>query len=237
MKRTLQPRDSRQSGMTLIEVMISVAIVSLVMVMIWQGFSQTMLNKTRLQDGLERNHLITATLDRMAREVSMAFVSIHQNPSPAAITSRTLFVGTDRGDRDRLDFTSFGHQRLYRDAHESDQNEVSYFIARHPDDSSIQVLARREQNRIDDRPDEGGRVEILFEDVRGLNFEFLDPNDLLWVDRWSTEQASGQLGRLPMQVKISLTVPSPSGRREVTYTTRANLPMRYSLNHAVYLRR
>ncbi len=80
-------------------------------------------------------------------------------------------------------------------------------------------------------------MEILYEDIRGLNFEFLDPNDLRWVDRWSTEQAAGQPGRLPTQVKISLTVAAPNGRSEVTYTTRVNVPIRYSLNHAVYLRR
>ena len=232
-----RPRSPRRSGMTLIEVMISVAILSLVLVMIWQGFSQTMRNKQKLEEGIDRNHIITATLDRMARELSMAYVSIHENPSPSLVTSHTAFVGIDRSGGDRVDFTSFSHQRLYRDAHESDQNELSYFVMRHPDDSSINVLARREAVRIDEKPQEGGRIEILLEGVRDFQLEYLDPNDMRWLNAWTTEQAVGQAARLPAQVKISLTVPGPNGRGEVTYATRVSLPMRYALNHAIYIRR
>ena len=94
-------------------------------------------------------------IERMARELSMAFVSAQLNKSPALQVVKTAFVGTDPGKGSRIDFTSFSHQRLYRDAHESDQNELSYFVADDPEDAEPHVLARREQQPHRRRPARG----------------------------------------------------------------------------------
>lgn len=231
-------RQRSQAGVTLVEAMVAIAILSIVSALVWGGYDQTLKNKQRIEGNVDRNHMIFAALDRMQREMHMAFVSVHMNPSPSLQTVQTCFVGKDRGQRDRIDFTSFSHQRLITDAHESDQNELSYFITAHPDDSSIKVLARREQNRIDDDCQEGGRVQILVEDVEGLDLEYLDPTTNQWVRNWNSTQATGQPNRLPSQVKIVLTVPNPRRRgAELAFGTRANIPIRHALNHAIYISR
>ena len=226
-------RAASGAGMTLIETMVALTILAIVTTLIWGGFAQTSRNKTHLERTLDRSHVIGTALERMAREISMAYVSAHRNPSPSLVTVVTAFEGDDGGDADRLDFTSFSHRRLYRDAHESDQNEISYFLTRHPDDSSRSVLARREQNRVDDDPQRGGRVEVLAEDVTGLDFSYYDPLTNNWVREWSTTQGAGQPNRLPAQVKIRLTVQTDDGDRR-TYGTRAVILLRWALNHAVY---
>lgn len=124
----------RRQGLTLVEAMVAIAILSGMTVLIWGGLSQTSRNKERVEADLERNHIVTAALSRIQRELSMAFVSAQINPSPALVNVRTAFVGTDRTGGDRIDFTSFSLRRLYRDAHESDQNELSYFVMCHPND-------------------------------------------------------------------------------------------------------
>lgn len=228
-------RRSRQSGMTLIEALIAIAIVSLVSALVWSGFAQTMKNKERVEEDLDRYHVISAALDRMQRELSMAYVSAQENPNAALNHYRTIFKVTDRSNGDRIDFTSFSHQRLYRDAHESDQNELSYFVTSHPEEPGIRVLARREQARVDDDPTRGGRVEILVDDVSDFQLEFLDPLSGQWVRSWDTTQAAGQPNRLPAQVKIMVTMPHPRIQgREQTFATRARLPMQFALNHAIY---
>ncbi len=226
---------NRIAGVTLIEALIAIAILALVTAMVWGGFAQTTRNKQRVEDDLDRYHVIHAALDRMQRELSMAFVSAQVNPNPALNHVNTAFVGLDRGNGDRVDFTSFSHRRLFRDAHESDQNELSYFIARDPEDTSIRVLARREQRRIDEDPRRGGRVEILISDVTDFQLEYLDPASGEWVNRWDTTQAAGQPNRMPTQVKIMLSVPHPRRRgAEQTFGTRARLQLGYALNHAIY---
>ena len=225
----------RSEGVTLIEAMIAVTILAMVATIVWTAFSQTLRTKARLEVDLDRSHVVQSALERMVRELSSAYVSAHRPTSPALLAVHTAFIGSDQGRRDRLDFTSFSHQRLYRDAHESDQNEISYFVAPDPEDRSLQVLARREQHRIDDDPTRGGRIEIMVEDVEELDFEYLDPASQEWVSSWDTTQAAGQPNRLPSQVKIKLTVRDHRNPdRTLVYGTRASIALVWALNHAAY---
>jgi general secretion pathway protein J len=227
-------RDTRR-GMSLIEVLVAVTILAMIGTLVATGFSQTARNKTRIEEEADRYHVVRLAMERIQREISMAYVSIHQNPNSLLQVMRTTFVGTDRASFDRIDFTSFSHQRLYRDAHESDQNELSYFVTSHPDDSRIRVLARREQNRLDDQPERGGRVEILVEDVREFQLEYLDPETVEWTSTWNATESGTQPNRLPAQVKITLTVPDPHDPDEdATFMTRAWVPITWALNHAAY---
>ncbi len=223
------------AGVTIVEAMIAITILSMMGAMMYSGFVQSGRLRERIADSREQHHGVHAALNKMVRDLSMAYASTHENQANGNPTVQTAFVGTERGSSDRLDFTSFGHRRLYRDAHESDQMEVSYFLARHPERRGEMVLARREQNRVDDDPTEGGRVQILLEDVRGLNFEFLDPQNLEWVQSWDTRQAIGQPNRLPTQVRILVDVADPRDPdREVTIGTRVQIPLIWALNHATY---
>ena len=222
--------------MTLIEVMIAVAIMGMISAVVWGGFSQTIATRARVTEGLDRSQEVTSALERMARELSQAFVSTHLNPNQSLQVVQTLFEGIDHGDRDRLNFTSFSHQRLYRDANESDQNELSYFITDHPTDRDVRILARREAVRIDERPDQGGRIEILLSDIEEFDVEYLDHLTGQWLRSWSTIQAAGQPNRLPAQIKIRIVTKHPTTGRPITLATRIELPMRYALNHATYIR-
>ena len=132
-------------GFTLLEIILAVSVLALVGTMIYGGFSQTALNKARIEEDVDHSRIIHMALERMARELTMAFVSTHVNPSLDLRVVDTAFIGKDNGKDDRIDFTSFSHRRLYRNARESDQNEISYFVTEHPDEPGVQVLARREQ--------------------------------------------------------------------------------------------
>jgi general secretion pathway protein J len=227
-------RARRQAGLTLIEVMVAMTMFAAVGALVYGGFSQTSRAKKQLEGQLDRYHEIRVTLERMARELSMAYVSVHQNPSASLQTMRTIVLGKDSGFGDRIDFTSFSHQRMFRDAKESDQNEISYFLTEAPDGEG-KVIARREQARIDDRPEEGGRVEVMLEDVLEFNIEYLDPTSWQWVQSWDTSSGIGQANRLPAQVKIMITVPGITNERErEVFGTRTTLPLTWALNHAQY---
>jgi general secretion pathway protein J len=227
-------RARRQAGMTLIEVMIAMTMFAAVGALVYGGFSQTSRAKKQLETQLDRYHEIRVTLERMARELSMAYVSVHQNQSASLQTMKTILVGKDSGFGDRIDFTSFSHQRMYRDAKESDQNELSYFLAEAPDGEG-KVIARREQNRIDDRPQEGGRVEVMLENVLEFDVQYLDPTTWEWVQSWDTSSGISQTNRLPAQVKILITVPGINdGKGREVFGTRTTLPLTWALNHSAY---
>jgi general secretion pathway protein J len=222
-------------GVTLIEVIVATAILAIVSTLLYSGFAQTARNKKLIESEAARHHEIRMGLERVARELSMAFVSAQPNPNEALQVVKTGFVAKEEGGGSRIDFTSFSHQRLYRDAHESDQNELGYFLTDDPDDRSKKALARREQRRIDDDPLEGGTAQVLIHDVKSFELSFLEPLTTEWLTTWDTTQAAMQPNRLPTQVKIVLTVPNVRGRGpEQTFVTRASLPLQYALNHATY---
>ncbi|MCX7807058.1 MAG: prepilin-type N-terminal cleavage/methylation domain-containing protein, partial [Deltaproteobacteria bacterium] len=171
-------------GFTLVEVLAAVAVFAIVAAIVFGGFSQTMRNRAFVEAQSERVHVIRVAMDRMVREISSAYASIHVNPNPQLVTMRTGFVGKREGRGSRLDFTSFSHRRLYRDAHESDQNEISYFVAELSDDDGRRVLAlmRREQNRVDEDFRKGGQVSTLVEGIKAFELRYLDPIALEWKE-------------------------------------------------------
>jgi general secretion pathway protein J len=223
-----------KAGMTLIEVMVAMTVFAAIGALIYGGFSQTSRAKQVLNAQLDRYHELRVGMERMVRELSMSYMSTHYNPLTSLRSMRTTFMGKDSGFGDRIDFTAFSHTRVYRDAKESDQEEISYFVTDDPD-GEHKVLARRVQSRPDDKPEEGGRIEILISDVLDFELEYLDPATWEWVQSWDAVQGSGQTNRLPSQVKIRVTVPRIDGKkgREV-FGTRAIVPMTWALNHANY---
>jgi general secretion pathway protein J len=227
-------RTQRRSGMTLIEVMVAMVMFAAVGALIYGGFAQTSRAKQVLNEQLDRYHELRIGMERMVRELSMAFVSINANPLSLR-HMRTTFVGKEIGFGSRIDFTSVSHTRIYRNSKESDQNELSYFLADDPKGEG-KVLARRMQPRIDERPEEGGRVEVLISNVLEFQLEYLDPATWEWLRSWDAVSGVGQTNRLPAQIRIKLVVPGVDGkRRQDVFGTRVTLPMTWAFNHAAYL--
>jgi general secretion pathway protein J len=219
----------------LIEIMAAMAILAIVASLLYSAFVMTARNKKRIETELDRYHEIYSAIERIAQELSMAYTSAHRNPNEVLRSIITGFVAKESGSNSRVDFTSFSHRRLYRNAHESDQNELSYFVTNDPKEPGRRVLARREQRRVDDDFTKGGQSQILIEDVLKFELSFFDPLTMEWANNWDTTQVAMQPNRLPMQAKILITVPPVSGRGpDQTFGTRTNLPITYALNFAAY---
>lgn len=226
---------SRGAGMTLIEIMIAMAILGTIVALVWGAFSQTARHKQRLETDLDREHEIRAGLERIVRDLSMAYTSVQVNPDTSLQPMITAFILKQDGGGSRIDFNSFSHRRLRRDAHESDQTEIGYFVTNDPETPGEDVLARRSQAPIDHDPEEGGLAQILVHNVKSLSLSVLDPQTLEWQETWDTIGGAMQPNRLPLQVRVTLTVPHPRGTgRDLVYGTRVSMPMQFAINHAVY---
>ena len=220
----------RERGFTLAEAIISITILGLMGTVVFGTFSHAMTARDTGQEITDHYHQVRQAMMRMARELQMAYVSDHRDCDDPR--SDTVFKSESASRGMRLDFTSFSHYKLRADANVSDQNELSYYIDRHPDpppdmDPQAQVLIRREQARVDDEPDEGGLEQVLAENVTNLEFEFYDPKDDDWTDEWDTKNMDYK-GRLPMFVTIKLTVKDPEGEEE-EFVTKTRLHIRRSI--------
>jgi general secretion pathway protein J len=220
--------------MTLLEVLVSVAIVSMIGTVLYGAFHGMSRSRRGMEEVCDRHHQGRAALSRMARELSSAFISLHipfGTTSATVEPPQTAFIGSDSRPADRVDFTSFSHRRLRADAHESDQCELSYFASRNPETNGID-LVRRESRYIDADATKGGVVQVLAENIESFELRYLDPQTDEWVDSWDTTQAAGQLGRLPSQVWISLVLTTGEDSPPARFDTKVVLPIRLPLEFA-----
>jgi general secretion pathway protein J len=217
-------RGRDEGGFTLMEIMISVAILASMTALVWGSFSITVNTKKRVEAIEERYHQLRLGVNRIAREVSMAYLS--KNDVMGAIKPRTLFVSARNSTIDDLTFSGLSHVPLRANAKECDQSVIRYFGAPDPVDRSRTNLMRRESRRLGgDRPGEDGPAHALIEDVVSLHFQFFDEQANEWKEGWNTTSADGQPDRLPTKVRIALTV-RDENKREITFISATRVFMR-----------
>ncbi len=219
----------RARGFTLIEVMVAVSILAVVSALVWASFRQTYDTKTRIEANGSRYHTVRLALERLSREISMAYLS--QNEDTNQQERRTFFVGKRHGDIDEVRFSMFGHQRLYADANEADTSQVVWYGARDRDNSYQNNLMRRETRRLQNVKPElaAGESDIVCDDIVRFRIDYWDARDKVWRDEWSTVAADGQPDRLPAKVRITLSV-YDERHVEIPFQTEVRLPIQEPLN-------
>jgi general secretion pathway protein J len=217
-------------GFTLIEVMVAVSILAIVTTLTWASFKQTFATKSAIEAQAGRYRTVRLALERLARELSMVYVS--QDEDTSQPERRTRLVGKHHGDIDEVLFSYFGHQRLYADANEADTALVYYYGARDRDDSRKTNLMRRETRRlsylkVDEQP---GEADIVCDDIIKFKLDYYDKRDKVWREEWQTTSLDGQPDRLPSKIRITLTVRDERGK-EVPFQTEVRVAMAEPLNN------
>ncbi len=206
-------------GFTLAEALIALTILAMIGGLTYGTFSRAMSARDQAGRITGHYHQVRQAMLRMSREIETAFLSEHRYCEEPR--SKTLFASKRTGAGMRLDFTSFSHDKHVKDANESDQNELGYWVGRDREDSNKSVLIRREQARIDDEPDEGGTENVIAEGVTELSFEFYDARQDRWDEEWDTTRADYR-GRLPKYVRIEMKIKDPNGKEE-TFVTKTRV--------------
>ena len=228
----------RAGGFTLLEVLVAIAVLAVLSMLLYGAFSGMKRTKEGVERLNDRQREARMAMARIVRELQMAYISAHEPVPPTRPVQKTVFKGISGIPGDRIDFSAFAHRRLDRDSRESDQCEISYYLAANPSKPGVVDLLRRESSVIDLDPEHGGRVEVLATDVDLFDVAFLDPLTIQWLETWDSTQAMGQLGRLPYQVRITLVLNggkrSSRGRAQapIKLITKVALPIRVALTFA-----
>ena len=223
----------RARGMTLLEIIVSMAILAMISLLIYGAFDSLSRGKKGESMRAERARQARGALLRMTRELSSAFLSMHAPQLAAQNTRITAFIGQSSMDFDRVDFSSFAHVRTEADRPESDQSEIGYFDTTDPDKPEKKDLVRREQAPIDLEPKKGGLINVVAEDVERFDLKYLDPLTGQWVETWDTTNTVQQGGRLPLAVQITLVLANAPPGIDKSYSTRVTLPMQQPLSFAI----
>jgi len=214
-------------GFTLMEVMVAVAITALMGTMVAMAFQTGFRAKEVVEGEAEHYRMVRAALNRMSREIGSAYVSDRYDPKRYRDSNDrpTNFVG----ERDRLLFTTFAHQRLYTDSKESDQAVVEYFVESSTEKGARgrQDLKRRVNPNIGERMDRGGTTDVLFEGVKKIEFDYWDAERKQWDDEWDTRR-NEKKAYLPTRVRITVVALNENGK-EARYTTQARIMLNTEL--------
>jgi general secretion pathway protein J len=210
----------------------------MVSVLIYGAFAAMRKSKEGLERVQERYREGRMAMQRLSRDLSSAYLSAHLPIDTRLAVQKTAFIGKRGSPADRLDFNAFSNTRRDRNAHESDQAEISYFGSEDPEHGSTLDLARRVSTHPDLDPQHGGRVEVLATDIDLFQLDYLDPQSGMWNETWDSTQPTGQPNRIPLQVRITLVLNSggrsryDSGRNRIRFQTVIVLPIQQPLNFA-----
>jgi len=174
-------RQRVQRGFTLIELMVSVAVMSIILAAAYVCFSS----------GVSSQRLVEGRVDMVQNaRVAMAILTADLRGA-CPLSKEVEFLGMDRMlgeiEADNIDFGT--HNYTPRRSGEGDFCEVSYFLAESPEPGQFS-LWRRRNPRISFDPMSGGERTEIARGLRGLRFEYYDGLD--WYDEWGDVDGRGQ---------------------------------------------
>lgn len=206
-----------ETGFTLLEVLIAIAVLAMISALVWYSFYQTFKTIDIVRADADMLRQARQVTSRVPNELAAAFLPLIQSPTANV---KYEFVAEDETNGDRVRFDTLSHARLYRDVNESDQSEIEYFVEDDPRHQGLYRLMRREDPVIDDRPEEGGATLIMAEKVKAFELSWFDQQKDQWVDDWDSKSVEHS-NRIPYAMRLKLTLVDTDGfdRTWVTSTT------------------
>jgi len=218
------PFGARLTAFTLIEVMISTALMALILVSAYLCLSS----------GFAAQKMIEPRADIIQNvRVAMAIISADLRAA-CPLSKNDDFLGMQRTvgnvEADNIDFAT--HNYTPSHAREGDFCQESFYLDRNPETGQFTLFRRRNPTIALDALS-GGRKEEIAQDVVGLKFSYYDGTD--WFDSWgdvdskkknqnSTKQA-GNLAGLPKAIQVTLAMDSnPRKKKLDTLATQDEKP-------------
>jgi prepilin-type N-terminal cleavage/methylation domain-containing protein len=191
----------RDSGFTLIEVVLAVALCALVMTLIYGVLISTVEAAERIDELTHGSEIGPTILSLIREDVGAAFL-----PGD----DQDFFVGQERAGRDRLDFVSssavYASETPGAEPKIHSINEIGYQVKDDPEGKP--VLYRRVDPFVDAEPLRGGRLIAL---APVTSFKVSYWNGTEWSTSWVSSKAEHTL---PQSVRIEMKLRIPDRRAE-----------------------
>ncbi len=213
----MRGRRKGEEGLTLVELLVAVAILSIIVTTAYSLFSQSAQLAGAVRERSELYLEARLVLERIASDLS--------NARLIGGDERFYFVGLDeaRGatPRDRLQFTALAYGWPSEGEKADELVEISYWVEDAPGTAEPRLMRRavRTLDGLPETPHEAAAPgELLSERVRGMELEFHDARGGK-ADDWDTRiMLAGSSPQLPRAVRVSLIFEGERGRREFSTT-------------------
>ncbi|MFT7517665.1 MAG: prepilin-type N-terminal cleavage/methylation domain-containing protein [Myxococcota bacterium] len=199
-------RNKSRKAFTLLEVLISLAIMGMVMATVMQTVQQTKYAVDTIHNIMETENVGPRILDQIRRDIESIAVS--------DIADYNLLKGEDNtligAGADKLDLIV--NRRSYIPALSADGdrllhsylNEVGYRLKQNPLRSDFLELYRREDTLVDDDPFRDGSYALVYDRIVSLDIRYAKEPDynMVWEDNWDSEMEQS----LPFAVEVFLEI-------------------------------
>jgi type II secretion system protein J len=210
----IPPEDVR--GFTLLEVLISMAILVIIMATLYSAYTTNVEAIQIARQNGEVHQAARIVLDRMTKDIQSALIQV-------SVPSEKInlgLVGEDHeidGKRaDRIDFTTVTHLPLTDSGPASDLCEVGYLVEEDSEDNVL-VLLRRDSPSVDEDLTKGGTLQEMVRNVLEFNLTYQDSRGDV-SDTWNTLEGRPGSG-LPVLIKVRLVLKDELNREHVFTTS------------------
>jgi type II secretion system protein J len=225
------PNDRPPAGFTLVELLVSLALLSLVLVLVYGAFGQISRGALEQTERLTERQELRLLLRIVADDLQSAqWLARYREQGEGLKTGIIASIHREgSAEFSTLSFHAAQPARFHRrNVLERDPglHEVGYQV-RWEEDGERLELVRREDYYLDDDLEEGGLTVVLVTDIESFLVEFLppdaDPNaaEEPWQDRWDSNEQQDN-ARMPKSIRLTLGR-RLSGERVLRDTLELNL--------------
>ena len=235
-----------KSAFTLLELLVSIALLSLISMLIYRAVFQFSESSQRVLKILEvrqelrlLGQIVMDDLQRVQYLTNFVALNDKQEKYETGIVSQR-FDGPNSKRASAIHFHTAGATRFFFKAIELKQDpelhEVGYWLIRDPMKNKW-IFQRREDFYIDSKITEGGKLQTLSSRITLFQLQFLSQNSKesetgeiqeVWVDEWNSQEEkcsrSGQTPCLPLAIRLIMGMTSEAGE-EYLDTLEFNLPL------------
>jgi len=215
--RYKRSHQSCKKAMTLIEVVIALALFSLVAVFTVSNTSVGFKIKSKLLASSDYYHNVRTALRQLDRDISLAYHAYMDTKQGEIYKQQRLLAGTDftgnetgsffKGERNKILFSASSHQRLYKNTTETDTSEISYYLKEDEVSSGTFNLYKRQSAFIDEDIENGGSLYLVASGIESMSFRYLSAEarsgEEYWVEKWDST-AGDFIGQFPLAVEVTL---------------------------------
>jgi general secretion pathway protein J len=193
-------RIPNAKGFTLLEVLLAIAILSMILTVIYMTFSSAGRSVEEAEAIRDRTDLARTLMVRLCDDFANAYFD--------AAMPETIFEGRQSSpdqNQTRLDSVSLTTLTNWRKPNSSEMDlwEVGYRFEEKPEGNGYEMIRREKRGfGSDNIPGEGGTDLEITDRVRELRLRYYDGASMTWRDDWNARS----MGKMPIAVEVLLVL-------------------------------